>query len=1165
MYIFIISTRIERATKKLRSKAMTKSISKKILLFLLSAFAVVCFSLFAISGYTAKAAGEYQNTYGSESVDNATDADARKDELLGYIEQYKLALKGKITVSDESSDYWIFDVKNSGSAVLEDEAVKYVVDKLDYYVNNGNWDAVNKSLFGDEGLNGILGIYEKVNEFYNTYLVEDTNGYCQMARDKGLTKYANEELIKQATEYLRKANLLSDYDANGYKVADAQIWINDFEIDELAKIEKESADQKLEVKDFENQVEFYRSFYFSERYDRSYVNKVVYDSKTNVDEEEALKVVFEIERIFAESVTYADAKRLMAEEVEKYVNQVKQPTVLERACVAIEDSSLLGSSTYKKPAKIVEECEKAFANHESLGTIEHYKKDAEGKLIVIDLKTGKPVGDATDMGDGAVLNRVLIKYREALKSIVNDEKLKVLDSNAYGISAESKISDYVTYAKVMIEALTTYGRLYEENAENVPVVDGYKVTRYAYGENQVVNGSDIVKAFKDSFTIDGALVLERNGEKLKSKSLEEYRLKSSLVYEKKNDKGEVEYVVTLTCVDDSGKEVNYFDAGAVLYVSEGASAAVERNIYLVLKGSKFKKATEGLSDDDKKLLEGKVFFDYYTLTISSPKYSGGKLDVLEMDKSIRVQISIDFKNAEVLEKIKEKACAFSYDHTEINNVYSDVTWGDTTMKFTIPDFVNQAQFAVASEGKNPIDWLFWGLIGLAGVIVLFFVIWLIVAIVKNRKFKIFFNACGGKYNTTIKVKLHEKFNHPTAPTKPGYVFLGWYLDLKCTVKFAMTELSKKGNLKVYAKWISEEDFEELNKEYEDAITPVQPEVAPEVVSAPVEETVTETVEETVVEEPVVEEVVSEPTDFESAIERAKAETEEKLGNEIEELRNKIKALEDARVCAREEAPVVESVEEPVAEEVAKVEEECCADFDVVNAFDVLKAEIYSFTDADDLGYGLDAKVDACAMKVVDGAIELELNLDLEDCLKKGYKVVKGDRLAVKFVVKCDCCMDEAFELIGETMFVNGLEKTRKAVLTASTEETRVNGFEYGVTKDKVADTVEEFYKLLRVYTQSFVLADDGEVEEKALVKMFVARGKIYAYINYMADGLNACDDAMANAGYKSFMTIKDSDGCRKAIAVIGAMMKENGLVRFPSKVEIAGADCTEGFTYTLKK
>ena len=102
-------------------------------------------------------------------------------------------------------------------------------------------------------------------------------------------------------------------------------------------------------------------------------------------------------------------------------------------------------------------------------------------------------------------------------------------------------------------------------------------------------------------------------------------------------------------------------------------------------------------------------------------------------------------------------------------------------------------------------------------------------------------------------------------------------------------------------------------------------------------------------------------------------------------------------------------------------------------------------------------------------------------------------------------------------------------------------------------------------SMSFVMADDADVEEKALVKMFVARGKVYAYINYMAEGLNACDEEMANAGYKSFVTIKDRDDCRKAIATIGAMMKENGLVRYPRKVEIAGSNCKDGFTYTLKK
>ena len=157
------------------------------------------------------------------------------------------------------------------------------------------------------------------------------------------------------------------------------------------------------------------------------------------------------------------------------------------------------------------------------------------------------------------------------------------------------------------------------------------------------------------------------------------------------------------------------------------------------------------------------------------------------------------------------------------------------------------------------------------------------------------------------------------------------------------------------------------------------------------------------------------------------------------------------------------------------------------------------------------------------------------------------------------------ELIEETMFVNGLEKTEKATLVESTEETRANGFEYSIEKEKVADTVEEFYKLIRVYAQSFVMADDEDVCEKALLKMFLARGKVYAYINYTAEGLNACDEAMANEGYKSFLTVKDADDCRKALGYIGAMMKENGLVRYPSKVELAGADCKDGFTYTLKK
>ena len=151
------------------------------------------------------------------------------------------------------------------------------------------------------------------------------------------------------------------------------------------------------------------------------------------------------------------------------------------------------------------------------------------------------------------------------------------------------------------------------------------------------------------------------------------------------------------------------------------------------------------------------------------------------------------------------------------------------------------------------------------------------------------------------------------------------------------------------------------------------------------------------------------------------------------------------------------------------------------------------------------------------------------------------------------------------MLVNGLKKTCKAVVTEATAKTREEGFEHGLSKDKIADTPEEFYKLLRVFAKSFVLADDGEVEEKVLIKMFLDRARVYLYVNYTADGLNECDAEMAALGLKSFMTVKTVDECKEAIRVITAMMKENGLIRFPSEVSIAGEDCVKGFTYTLKK
>ena len=167
---------------------MTKSISKKILIFLLSAFTVVCVSLFTFGGINAQAAGKYENTYGSKSVSNAVEAEERRDVILGHIDDYVNKLKNKVAIG--GGEYWVFDVKEVSGTVLEGRAVEEEIDdlneKISSAVTSGNWDTVNKYLFGDEGLNGILGIYERIDTFYNDYVVTE-NGYCQIAKDNNCT------------------------------------------------------------------------------------------------------------------------------------------------------------------------------------------------------------------------------------------------------------------------------------------------------------------------------------------------------------------------------------------------------------------------------------------------------------------------------------------------------------------------------------------------------------------------------------------------------------------------------------------------------------------------------------------------------------------------------------------------------------------------------------------------------------------------------------------------------------------------------------------------------------------------------------------------------------------------------------------------------------------
>lgn len=96
--------------------------------------------------------------------------------------------------------------------------------------------------------------------------------------------------------------------------------------------------------------------------------------------------------------------------------------------------------------------------------------------------------------------------------------------------------------------------------------------------------------------------------------------------------------------------------------------------------------------------------------------------------------------------------------------------------------------------KNPFFYV-------AIILVLIILILLITLIVKTWKYKITFKTNGGSKVKKIKAKKNEPFVMPAVPTKAGYMFGGWFKDKECKNRFILYKLSKRKNVKVYAKWI----------------------------------------------------------------------------------------------------------------------------------------------------------------------------------------------------------------------------------------------------------------------------------------------------------------------------------------------------------------------------
>lgn len=270
---------------------------------------------------------------------------------------------------------------------------------------------------------------------------------------------------------------------------------------------------------------------------------------------------------------------------------------------------------------------------------------------------------------------------------------------------------------------------------------------------------------------------------------------------------------------------------------------------------------------------------------------------------------------------------------------------------------------------------------------------------------------------------------------------------------------------------------------------------------------------------------------------------------------------EAEAKAKEEAEALNAAK---AKEEAEAKAAAEADKETAKLFDRLKAETASYVRGDDLTVGLVKEDEVLKITEANGKVELELNVPFEDLEEKGYNVLRGNKFPAMYELESDGDVDEALELIEEAMSAHGMMKSVPQVVYASTKEDRLAGYTFVIDNEKVAETTEEFYSVLRAYAGSFADVEGYEGEDKPLVKMFKDGSDVLVYLNSSAAGLKAAEPFMVEQGYASLVVVKNAKDCQFAENCIEAMMKDNGLIRYPLMTGFVEGGDDDGFAYILK-
>ncbi len=1126
--------------------------------------------------------------------------------------------------------------------------------------------------------------------------IRSNGGYLSEDPDE-LAGYKIKEIIESAKQVLKRKLKISGENGDDHydctidcNATYAEEYVEAFEKDVLPGMVKDSALAKIKVADAQKTLDFYYNLlYKSGKYEDETVNasgltaqQIVYGIDDAKKAAEAAETEYKIQRVLMladfkiNATSASNLDFILSQRTKKYIENATVTkglkTYMEAAneivngfgkTAGIKSADTEEDREAKTEAKIaeLESIEEYISHFEALG---EYKLELSDGTKTIDLKTvsfkdeASEENDAYKGSDWNIVRSILNKYSGLTKSAV--DAIRISNADKYGVSADATVSYNVDIANRLADALPN---------------------RYA-AEKPKYNGVEIANGFANSYRKDGALRVDDKS----TKSVSWFKNVASLTYmPAENEKifaiGALNDIfppdnaitgilnkifpqekiptITVTAVDKDGNEIKCFDANAKLKVVFGGTPATERNVNIILNDEKkLETATAGLSDQEKDYLKDARSLKYYiSFSVLTPAETAevGKtandasylaMDEKEFEKIKSVNEGMRFKVELTFDKEKvqnaSEFVAVGYGHSRFKFVCDNkqqIKDGDEDIKMTF--FLENVTTAMSVGILSQDSFKNIALFVAIGVIVLIIAVIVICAIVahgRRKKYKVRYNAMGGKFSGGQRIKNCKNYNYPDNPMRKGHQFMGWYANRKCTKRFDASKNKGKCAM-AYAKWMPQEKFNKLS-EAQDAITKrvnasgeyrgkaygtagtgihraaIGYEEDPRITKLEIEKLSYEA--KKAEEERKAEEVrlqtireieaakdndaakanaEKEAEQAKLALQQALAEREALIALAKAEERNKV--LEELAGGATAEGGVTEEkvneivdkklkeYDEQRAKEIADEQTRLSAElaakmaaeqarlallaaekpqeeaFDAGKAFDELKAEMLGYKPADELDFGLTEKDVAAVIKVENGAVVLEADIDKAECEAKGFKVADGEKLPVKMLVEKEEDVAEAKELIEEVLYGKGYMKAEKVAATESGAAERSEGYELDLAKGKLATTPEEFLKLIRVNAKSYVLTD-GEATDKLLMKAFIANGKVYMYLNVTGEGFNAADDALKAEGLGSFMVVKTAEDCRKALAAISLMMRENGLVRYPSATSISEESNDKGFTYTLK-